>query len=146
MKLVDVISMFSLFGFSEDIVRRALAAGDSAHNAMAALQTSLQLRWADMNQEWSLDELRTLKPTYETLMGLKMTARTTPAQKAKVRRVRQATSFDHMMDGAEARKREKAKRFHGVVGEHLRKMKEDGTLSEKRAREIGFGYLFDDDD
>ena len=77
MTLNEVISMFEQFGFHEQHVRRALAAGDSAFNAFEGLKMTLQLQWGDMCQELSVDRQKELRPIYDRLMKISMKSRTT---------------------------------------------------------------------
>lgn len=78
-KLVEIIQMLSQFGFNEVYVRRALAGGDSAHNAFEGVKSALQIRWGEMCQEISAEAQRGLRPVYDRLMNITMRSRRTSA-------------------------------------------------------------------
>jgi hypothetical protein len=146
-KLTEVIEMFGEFGFSESEVRRSLAAGDSAHNAFEGLKILLELRWADMNQELSMDRLKDLKPKYQVLMSLKMTARKTTTQKRAQQKNEVKNLTEKLLDRMSERKKENVEAFVGVLAEKFRKMEKAGALDDaakSRIRSMGLGEIWKD--
>ena len=145
--LKEVIAMFAEFGFNEPTVRRSLGAGNSAHNAFEGLKTSLQLKWADMNQELGTERLRELKPLYETLMGLKMTGRKTKKDARKAEKAKVKDLTDDLMAGLDRQKRKNVESFVGHLRKSFRQKEQAGELDDAakaRIRAMGFGDLWKD--
>lgn len=138
--LSEVIEMLSQFGFQEEHVRQALARGNSAFNAFEGLKLILTTRWAEMCQELSVERQRELRPIYDRLQAITMTARVTEAQKQVHEQRRVNNLFDDFMDRAAEHKMRVGRQFFETVREELRKSKRAGKLGadgERRAREAG---------
>lgn len=139
--LPEIITLFGLFGFHEQHVRRALAGGDSAFNAFEGLKLTLQLRWADMCQELSVDKQKELRPVYDRLMGIKMTGRTTKKSEACKEARKVVNIFDDLTRTMDEQKAKRTTEVLSQTREHLRRAKRAGKLDaagEARARASGF--------
>lgn len=146
-KLNEVLEMFEKFGFSEREVKRGLGAGDSAHNAFEGLKCELMLKWSDMNQELGMEELKELKPVYQTLMGLKMTGRKTSSDVKKVRKAKAKVRAHSILDVMEQQKVKRTESFMEMLGEEFRKKDAQGKLDDetkKRIEAMGLGKLWKD--
>jgi hypothetical protein len=144
--LPEIITLFELFGFNEQHVRQALAAGDSAFNAFEGLKTTLQLRWGEMCQELSVDKQKELRPVYDRLMGITMKSRKTKKSEAKKEQRSVRNIFDDLSRTMDERKRRRGEEFTSQVRENLRRAKRAGKLDaegERRARATG---LFTEDE
>lgn len=140
MKLTEVIADFERFGFPEEHVRAALAGGDSAFNAYEGLKSALTLRWGDLCQELSAARCAELRPAYDRLMGLRMTARSTRGDFLKRERGRVSAAADRITGSAVASRVFNADAFVEATREQVRKHKRAGTLGaqgEANARAIG---------
>lgn len=147
-KLAEIISMFERFGFTEAEVRKALASGDSAHNAFESLKVMLDLRWSDLNMEASPETLAELKPLYHRIQGITMTARKTKAAADAERLRKTKAALGDILLEHDRRKEENVETFMKTVGKALQKKKERGELTkeaEERIRKMGFGAYVDDD-
>lgn len=139
--LTDIIDMFGEFGFTETDVRSSLAVGDSAHNAFEGLKARLQIKWAELGQELSADQQRELRLTYDRLMTITMTARTTTASKRAEDRRRVSSLSDMFSTRLGAHRKRMGEEFVSTVRDQLRKQKRADGMSpeaERRARSMGF--------
>jgi hypothetical protein len=138
--LPEIITLFELFGFNEQHVRQALAAGDSAFNAFEGLKTTLQLRWGEMCQELSVDKQKELRPVYDRLMGITMKSRKTKKSEAKKEQRTVRNIFDDLGLRMDEVKAQRGREVLSQTREHLRRAKKAGDLDaagEARARANG---------
>lgn len=124
MKLNEVIALFKLFGFTEEYVRTALAAGDTASEAFERLKTVLQLRWFEVCQESSVAKQKELRPSYDRLMAISMKSRTTESSIHEEAQARVNTMFQEMAKDAQHRKTQNLQEAFDFASEYSKRIAE----------------------
>lgn len=137
MQFIKVITMFIRFGFNEQYVRRALAAGDSAEAAYEALERALQIRWGEMCQELSAQDQQELRPLYDRLMCIRMTSRHTNADRRAEAQSRVESMFRNMEREAEQRKAQGLREAFDFAAECRQRMAKQKAEREARRKAKG---------
>jgi hypothetical protein len=132
MKLQEIIEMLGRFGFEETYVRRALAAGDSAHNAFEQVKTALQIRWGEMCQELSVEQCTELRPIYDRLMGITMKARRTSADERAEAKSRVDDIFATMKAEREKRKDQNLRQVFDLAAEYAERQRQADLRKKTR--------------
>ena len=135
MKLTEIIEMLGRFGFEEIYVRRALVRGDSVHNAFEGMKTALQLRWGEMCQELSVERQKTLRPVYDRLMSIKMTARQTPADDRAEAKSKIDGIFEEMKRSMQQQREQNLREVFDLTAEYARRQEETDKRKAAKKKE-----------